>query len=102
MASRKVETVSIQKLVGSIDKAVHIAAKRHQIAVESDTLINRWEIVGRQLREAVDLNEAYKFAAEVTRGVSLQGIKAQPVVARVGGDILVGFVERAGMPRVLG
>jgi hypothetical protein len=98
MASRKAQAVSVSKLIASVDKAVAQAAKRQGVALGGETLINRWEIVGRVLREGIDMNDAFALAKEVTQTANLQGLKVEPAASRIGRDILVGFVARANLP----
>jgi hypothetical protein len=99
MASKRAQTVSVSKLVASIDKAVaQAAARRKGVPLEGETLINRWEIVGRIARERVELNDAFAMATEITKAANLQGLKATPAVTRIGGDILIGFVARGNLP----
>lgn len=98
MASRKAQVISVSKLISSIDKAVAQAARKQGIALDGETLINRWEIIGRVLRERIDMNDAFALAKEVTLTANLQGLKVEPVASRIGGDILVGFVARANVP----
>jgi hypothetical protein len=103
MASRKkAQSISIGKLVSSIDDAVALASRRHGVALRDETFLDRWEIIGRVVREKIGLNAAYKLAEEITKGANLQGISALPVATRVGKDVLVGFVERATVPKILG
>jgi hypothetical protein len=101
MAPRRPATVSLASLSRAVDSAITVAAKRHGVVVDSQTLLNRWELVGRRLRDVKDLNAAYQIAKEVTAGVKVQGLRIQPVVSRIGNDILVGFVERGSLPKVL-
>ena len=101
MAPRKAQAISLASVSRAVDSAVRIAAARHDLAVENDTLLDRWELIGRRLRDVKDLNVAYKFAQEVTRGINVKGLRVDPVVTRVGNDILVGFVERGSLPKVL-
>jgi len=101
MASRKAETVSLSGLARAVDRAVAIAARRHDLVVERSTLLDRWEIFGRRLDRVRDLNEVFAFARDVAGSVKLAGIRPEPVVCRFGRHILVGFIERAGIPRLL-
>jgi hypothetical protein len=94
VATRRAKTVSISKLMASVDKAVEAAARKHGIGLEATTQISRWEIIGRVLRNSTDLSEARALATEVTKTAALQGMKVDPVVTQIGGDILVGFVPR--------
>lgn len=98
MASTKkrVETVSLSSLSKSIDKAVSLATDRHGVVFDKENVILNWEILGRILRE-MDLSgrdTRLDVAATIVKNVS--GIKGQPVVTKVGKDILVGFIERSG------
>jgi len=102
MAKRRADVISVAGLSKAVDRAVTIAGKRHGVKTEAGSLIVNWEIIGRILREFQDANVAFKFATDVTRGVKLQGVKAQPVVFKLDRDILVGFIERGQLPRQLG
>jgi hypothetical protein len=92
----------MKNLGDSIDKAVAIALRRHQVKVQPDTLAVNWEIFGRRLRELQDLNEAFKFATTVSTSVKVPGFSAQPITLRIGPDILVGFIEKGRIPRPIG
>jgi hypothetical protein len=92
----------MKDLSRSIDKAVAIAVRRHDVAVQAGTLSVNWEIIGRMLRDLADMNTAFKVAADITKGVKVRGIQGQPAVAKIGRDILVGFIERARLPREIG
>lgn len=98
MASRRVQTVSVSKLVSSIDKAIAQTAQRQGVKLGGETVINRWEIIGRVLSERVDINDAFDLAKQVTQTANLQGLKVEPVASRIGRDILIGFVARANLP----
>lgn len=102
MPPRKAQTISLTAVSRAVDSAVKIAAARHDLAVDNETLIDRWELIGRRLRDVKDLNVAYKFAQDVARGVNVKGMKVDPVITRIGKDVLVGFVERGNLPKVLG
>ena len=97
----RAEFVSIDMLAKSIDRAVAIAAKRHELAVERPTLLDKWEIVGRRLAKVHDLDAAFNFAQDVARSVKVPGIRPQPVVVKIGKQIICGFIERANIPRQL-
>lgn len=101
MAPRRAEGIPLASVTRSIEAAVKIAAARHQLTVDKETLLNRWEIVGRRLRDVTDVNLAYRLASDVTRRVKIPGLKLEPVVTRIGDDILVGFVERGRLPMIL-
>ena len=101
MPDAKVTTVSLASIGRAVESAVNLAAARHKLAVEKETLIDRWEIFGRRLRDVKDLNIAYEFAEDVTRAVNVPGLKVTPVVTRLGRDILVGFVDKGRLSKLL-
>jgi hypothetical protein len=103
MAPRKAEVLALGSLGRSIDSAVKLAASRYQLTVDSNTILDRWEIIGRRIRGAVDMNTAYSFATDVARGVGAKvpGLSVQPIVSRIGRDTWVGFIERGRLPKSL-
>ena len=101
MAKKRADVVSLADLGKAVDRAVALAAKRHEVTTEAGSLQVNWEIFGRRLRAFEDLNVAFNFARDVTRGVKIQGLKVQPAVVKVGPDVLCGFIERAGLPRLI-
>jgi hypothetical protein len=94
MASRKVQTISVSRLISSVDKAVAQAARSKGVTLEGRTLITRWEIIGRILNERVEFDEAFSLATQITKAANVQGLKVQPAAGRFGGNILIGFVAR--------
>lgn len=96
MAARRSEVVSIASLSKSIDKAVDLAAKRHNVVFGRENVIYNWEILGRILREVRAAGRQTRLDVASTVLKSLPGVKGQPVVTKVGKDILVGFIERVG------
>ena len=96
------ESISLANLARTVDSAIKAAAARHELALERDSLIDRWEIVGRRLRDVADMNQAFRFAQDVTKNVKLPGLKLEPVATRIGREIWVGFVERGRIPRSIG
>jgi hypothetical protein len=93
---RRSEVIGIGALSKSIDKAVALAAKRHNVAFGSDNIIANWEILGRILREMTLGGRETRLDVANTILKNLPGVKGQPVVTKIGGDILVGFIERVG------
>jgi len=85
------EVVSVSSLTKSIDKAVALAAKRHNVKLGSETFIRDWEILGRILREMNQLGPAgpTDVAATIAKAA---GLKGTPVSAKIGRDILVGVI----------
>lgn len=95
-AARRSEVVSIASLSKAIDRAVDLAAKRHNVVFGSENVVHNWEILGRVLREVREAGRQTRLDVASTVLKSLPGVKGQPVVTKVGKDILVGFIERAG------
>ena len=92
----KAEVVSTAKLSAAIDKAVKIAAERHQLVVSDTNLRINWELVGRRLR---DLAKAQQFATDGSKdGAKSTGLTLQPSTLQVGKLIYCGFFEKLRMP----
>lgn len=102
MATKRAAVISVKELSTSIDRAVKLAAERHQAKAEPSSLLINWEILGRILREFEDMNAAFQFATDVTKNVKLQGIKAEPACLKIGRDIFCGFIERGSLPKQIG
>lgn len=100
MPPRKAQAVSIASLSKSVDAAIRLAAARNEIAVDKLTFIDRWEIIGRRLRNAKDLAGAFRMAEDVARRVKVPGVVPVPAVTRIGKDILVGFIDRGGFQKL--
>jgi hypothetical protein len=98
MASRKVQTISVSRLISSIDKAVAQATRGKGFTLEGRTVITRWEIIGRVLSERIEFDEAFSLATQITKAANFQGLKVQPAAGRFGGNILIGFVARDALP----
>jgi len=95
-AKKRVETVSLSALSKSIDKAVDLATNRHGVVFDKGNVILNWEILGRILREMDLSGRETRLDVATTIAKNVAGIKAQPVVTKIGKDILVGFIERSG------
>lgn len=95
-AARRSEVVAIASLSKAIDKAVDLAAKRHNVAFGRENVIYNWEILGRILREMSEAGRQTRLDVASTVLKNLPGVRGQPVVTKIGGDILVGFIERIG------
>ncbi len=90
-----------EELSKAVAKAVSLAQSKHKLALQAhpiqpDFARLPWWIVGRVLRERVDLDQAHKVAETITASLNGKGDLYQPVTARFGDDILVGFIERFG------
>lgn len=89
---KRVSVVSIGNLSKSIDRAVVLAGKRHNVELSGANVIHNWEILGRILRERFTtetnpLDVAQTIAKEA-------GLKGTPVATKIGRDILVGVIPR--------
>jgi hypothetical protein len=92
----RAEAVSASTLSAAVDKAVKIAADRHQVVVGDQNLIVNWQLIGRSLRDA---KLAQEFSADVAKQVSVAaGLKLQPSTFQVGKLIWCGFIEKAKIP----
>jgi hypothetical protein len=94
--SRRSQVVGIETLSKSINKAVALAAKRHDVVFGNENIILDWEILGRILREMNLGGRETGLDVASTVLKNLPGVRGQPVVTRIGRDILVGFIERVG------
>lgn len=94
MPARRAKVVSLQDLSKSVDKAVALATKRHGIKTDGGNVILNWDMVGRILREAHDLELAMDAATTISKAVKVPGIEPQPTVSKLGGNILIGFIAR--------
>lgn len=101
MPRRAAPAISLKSIATSVDSAIKLAAARQSIAVDKETIIHRWEIFGRRLRNVTDVDIAYNFASEVSRRVTLHGLDVEPIVTRTGKDVFVGFIEKSSTPKVL-
>jgi hypothetical protein len=97
---KKVKVVAAKDLSRSVDRAVSVATKRLEIKAEKQTFQLNWEIIGRLLRTK-DLGEAFAFAEEVSKGVKVSGIVAQPTCCKIDGFILAGFIEKIAIAKQL-
>lgn len=96
------DVISSADLARSIDSAVTRAATKFNVPPAGPNLSLKWEIVGRIMKN-IDAAQALELATDVTKSVNrLPGIDAQPTISRVKGGILVGFIERAQIPRSFG
>ena len=65
MHQNAAQSISLASLASSVDKAIGLAKARHKLNVGNETLIDRWEIVGRRLEDNVNLDLAHDFVLEV-------------------------------------
>jgi hypothetical protein len=93
---RRAEMVSLTALSKSIDKAIGLAEQRHQAVFDKQNVIVDWEILGRILREMPVGGRDTRLDVANTIFKNVPGLKGKPVVTRMGKDVLVGFIERAG------
>jgi hypothetical protein len=95
MAIRRAETVAVAALSKSLDRAIALAARQHNVVFGRENVIYNWEIVGRILQEMRNPEQTRLEVAEAVMK-NLPNVRGQAVVTRIGRDILVGFIERVG------
>lgn len=82
----------------AVDKALTIAAQRHDIALADDrNFVINWDLVGRRIKDSA---LADKFTADVAKQMGSSGIKAMPATLKFNKWIWVGFYERNRIPVV--
>ncbi|MCC7013347.1 MAG: hypothetical protein IT454_12355 [Planctomycetes bacterium] len=100
-----------EELSKAVAKAVDLARAKHKLELhphlfQQDFAHLPWWIVGRVLRERVDLDQAHKVSETITQSINAKSDAFQPATVRIGDDILVGFIERFGnqieLPNILG
>lgn len=102
MPERKAaQSISLASLASTVDDAIRMATERHKLPTGTETLIDRWEIIGRRLDENVNFEQAHRFAEAVTAQVKLPGLAVEPVVSRLGPHTWVGFVAQSSIPKAL-
>lgn len=90
-----------EELSKAVTKAIEIAKSKHKVDLQpplfqQDILRVPGWIVGRVLRDQLDLNLAHKIAESITDSVNGKGSGFQPATVRIERDIHVGFIERFG------
>jgi hypothetical protein len=90
-----------EELSKAVAKAVSLAQTKYKLELQphvgpQDFARLPWWIVGRVLRERIDLDQAHKIAETITAGVNAKHDGFQPATVRLGDHILVGFIERFG------
>jgi hypothetical protein len=100
MAIKRAEVVSLSNLSKAVDKAVLVAAKRHGAVLDKETVLLNWQILGRLVREFE--GNPLQLATDISKNISVAGLKAQPVATKFGKDIFVGFIERGLATQKLG
>jgi hypothetical protein len=96
VAKIRAKAVSASKFSAAVDRAVKIAADRHDVAVSDTTLIANWELIGRILRAS---EMAHRFSSDVASQVSKEvGLPLTPATYQIGRQILCGFIERGRLP----
>ena len=92
----RAEVLSTSQLSTAIDKAVKIAADRHQLAVSETNIRLNWELVGRQVLKGLN---GPAFAADVSTSVAkATGLSLQPATLQVGKQIWCGYFEKSRLP----
>jgi hypothetical protein len=90
-----------EELSLAVSKAVKLAQSRHKLElhehlIQPDFARLPWWIVGRVLREQVDLDQAHKVSTTITESINGKVGAFQPVTIKISDQILVGFIEKFG------
>src|SRR3954463_13901487 len=94
------QRIPLKDLNAAVERAVGWAPERRKLSAEppvfgGDFYRVPWWLVGRKLRDQVNLDEAYEFAQQVSEAVSAEaGFELVPAVTIIDKDILCGFIER--------
>lgn len=96
VAPTKAALVSNRELTRVVDAAVKAVIERTKIPVDDGSVVIRWELIGRILR---DLDTAQPFATQVAKEMTVLGVKATPAVLIIDKKILAGFFERLNLPQ---
>jgi hypothetical protein len=99
--SKRPLSVSAATLSKSIEQAVTRAAKQFGVTPSEPNFFPNWKIIGRLIRD-LDAGQAFELATAISTAVKVKGIDPAPAIARVGKDILVGFIERSQLPLSFG
>lgn len=92
---KRVELISARKLPDMVEKAVELAIERTSIKPSKFSVITKWELIGRRLK---DMGEAKIFADEVALNMGKSGVEVNPAVLAVDKWIIAGFFERINVP----
>ena len=80
MARRKAKGVPLASVARSVEKAVKLAAARHDVKLAGETLLNGWEIMGKRYPSNLDLGVAFAVATDITNRVKISGLRIEPAV----------------------
>jgi len=80
---------------------VKLAQSRHKLElhehlIQPDFARLPWWIVGRVLREKIDLDQAHKVSTTIAESINGKNGLFQPMTVKISDQILVGFIERFG------
>ncbi|MEG3086492.1 hypothetical protein [Sphingomonas sp. PB4P5] len=92
MGRSSASLISVRELPGIVEAAVKAAGVR----VEGESLVLRWDLAGKVVR---DFGEGKKFADAVAKQVTEAGFEASPAVLQIDDRILAGFFERIDIPQ---
>jgi hypothetical protein len=100
MTMTRADSVSVTQLSSAVSDALTLAAKRHAIATDENSIIANWELIGRLVPDALTAdNFSQDVAAELTKSF---GQEFEPGTLKIGKQILAGFFEKARMPVIRG
>jgi hypothetical protein len=94
-APEKPQLVSVCDLSKTVETALQSARVREIGAEPADSVLVKWELVGRRAR---DLLEGEKLALAITEELGGTGFAARPAVLGIGKEIICGFFEPPNVP----
>ncbi len=89
-------SITAKELTGAVEDAVRRVQYRHKIEFESGIRIGPGLIIGRQIRDRVNLDQAEEIAAQITEGLTtaggvIGGSSIKPAALVIDRRIIVGF-----------
>ena len=91
----RADLISARKLPDMVDKAVDMALKRVKVSVGNNSVITKWELIGRRMKV---LAEAESFSHEVAKSMAELGTPVEPAHLKIDKWIIAGFFERPNIP----
>lgn len=100
-------SIPVSAVRETVDRAVQIAGLRRDNGASGRSprtgdffAFDGW-LIGRLLRESLELGKAHELSTGIAEASASElGLSVDAVTIAIGGDILVGFIERFGEGRI--